>query len=637
MAAVYSPAYTRLGTELHLARVLRTHDQLAAALMRLQRLEPDYPRSGRLLQELAHVQRALGHDDSALSTYRRAVACNDALAESWVALETLCRAAGEVSEAEEAARCAARLANLPPAVVTASSLLNEGELGAAEQTIRQFLQSAGAHVDGMRILAQISIKLNVLDDAEILLDNIVRMRPDYNDARFEYAYVLAQRRRYEHALLETRRLLDQSARNPAYRKLHASICDGLGDSDEALRIYAELSREMPRDSELWMSMAQILKTRGATQPAVQLFRAAAATPESFAAASLALSNIRSYRFGEQEIGRMRQAEAARTIPLVDRYQLCFALGKALEQRAEYAESFRYYARGNALRRSEIPTNPETIVQTMLRQPIVCTPEFFAARRGVGCARADPIFIVGMPRAGSTLLEQILASHSQVDGTFELAEIPRLVHQFRDRDPDAPPRYPAILAELSAEELREMGEAYIHDTRIHRKSAPFFIDKMPNNFRDIGFIHLILPNARIIDARREPMACCFGNFRQLFPNGMEFKYSLEELGRYYCQYVKLMEHWNTVLPGKILRVQYEDVVNDLEGSIRRMLSFLGLPFEPACMDFYNTARTVRTLSSEQVRRPISREGLDQWRHFEPWLEPLKEVLHQGLGEGCSSRA
>jgi tetratricopeptide (TPR) repeat protein len=627
MEAVISPAYARLDSELQAARSLRTGNQLTAALTALQRLEPAYPRSGRLQQELAHVHRALGHEAEALAAYRRAVASNDALPESWTALETLSRARGELSEAEEAARCIAHLAQLPPPVAMASAFLNEGELAAAEQVIRQYLQRHGAHVDAMRILAQISVKLNVLDDAEILLENILRMRPDYADARFEYAYVLAQRRRYEPALLEIRQLLHQSAGNPTYRKLHAFISDGLGRGEEALQIYAQLSRETPHDTELSVLMAQILKTRGSTEEAVRLFQAALATPEFFALANLSLSNTRSYRFNDQELARMRQAEAAPNASLTDRYQLCFAVGKALEERAEYAESFEYYARGNALKRSEIKLDPETLIQTMRRQALVCTREFLDARRGAGCLRADPIFIVGMPRAGSTLIEQILASHSQVDGTFELPDIPRLVHQFRDRDPDAPPRYPAILADLTPEELRELGEIYIHDTRVHRKGAPYFIDKMPNNFRDIGFIHLILPNARIIDARREAMPCCFGNFKQLFLQGMEFKYGLEDLGRYYTQYVALMEHWDRVLPGKILRVQYEDVVNDLEGSVRRLLDFLGLPFEPACLEFYKTTRTVRTLSSEQVRRPINRDGLDQWRHFEPWLERLKAALRR----------
>ena len=628
MAVALSPAYAHLDSELRSAQPLRTANPLAA-LVTLQRLESAYPQSGRLQQELAHVQRSLGNDPEALAAYRRALGSNDALAESWAALEALCRARGELAEAQEAARCASRLAQLPPPVAMASSLLNEGEIVAAEQTIREYLQRYGAHVDAIRILAQISIKLGVLDDAEILLENLLRMRPDYADARFEFASVLAHRRRYESALLEIQQLLRQSAGNAVYRKLHAFICDGLGRGEEALQIYAQLSREFPDDTEISLSMAQILKTRGATGEALRLFKVAQAAPGSFALASLGLSNTKSYRFDAEELASMRQAEAVPTATLADRYQLCFALGKALEERAQYAESFSYYARGNALKRSEIKVDPETLIQTMRRQVLVCTPELFAARRGMGCLRPDPIFIVGMPRAGSTLIEQILASHSQIDGTLELPDIPRLVHQFRDRDPEAPPRYPAILTELAPEEFRELGEAYLHDTCVHRKGAPYFIDKMPNNFRDIGFIHLILPNARIIDARRAAMPCCFGNFKQLFPQGMEFKYSQEELGRYYSQYVALMEHWDRVLPGKVLRVQHEDVVNDLEGSVRRLLNFLGLPFEPACLEFYKTARTVRTLSSEQVRRPINRDGLDQWRHFEPWLGPLKEALRRGV--------
>jgi len=625
MTVALSPAYARLDAELAAAKALRTGNQSAAALQALQRLEAQYTHSGRLQQELAHVYRALGQDAAALATYRRAVSYNDTLAESWTALGALCRSRGELSEAQLAARCLEHLAGLPPAVVVASSLLNEGELHAAEVTVRQYLQTHGAHVDAMRILAQLSVKLGVLDDAEILLDNIVRMRPDHDDARFEYAYVLTQRRRYEPALGEIRQLLHRHPGNPIYRKLHANICEGLGWTEEALGIYAQLAREIPQDKELYVSMGQILRTRGSTAEAVPLFKAAQAAPESFAIASLSLSNVKSYRFSDEEIARMRHAEAAPTASVPDRYNLCFALGKALEERAQYAEAFTYYARGNELKRTEILADPESLIQTMRRQPLVCTPEFFAARRGVGCARPDPIFIVGMPRSGSTLLEQILASHSQIDGTLELPDIPRLVHQFRNRDPDAPARYPAILADLTPEELEEMGETYLHDTRIYRKGAPFFIDKLPHNFRDIGFIHLILPNARMIDARREPMACCFGNFKQLFPKGTEFKYTLGELGRYYTHYVALMEHWDRVLPGKILRVQYEDVVNDLEGNVRRMLDFLRLPFEPACLEFYKTSRTVRTMSTEQVRRPINREGLDQWRHFEPWLGPLKAAL------------
>jgi hypothetical protein len=324
---------------------------------------------------------------------------------------------------------------------------------------------------------------------------------------------------------------------------------------------------------------------------------------------------------------MRRYAHAPGTAVADRYHLSFALGKALEDRAEYAASFEYYARGNSLKRATARYSIESLERSALQQESVCTADFFAARKGVGCPRFDPIFIVGLPRAGSTLLEQILASHSQVEGTMELAEIPRLALHLSGREGNTEAsRYPAILAELTPESLAQLGEKYLQDTAVFRTSGkPRFIDKMPNNFRHIGLLHLILPNARIIDARREPLACCFSNFKQLFASGQEFTYSLEDLGRYYRAYVRLMSHWDAVLPGKVLRVQHESVVADLEGNVRRVLEFCGLPFEPACLEFWKTARTVRTASSEQVRRPIFREGLDQWRNFEPWLGPLREAL------------
>jgi hypothetical protein len=323
---------------------------------------------------------------------------------------------------------------------------------------------------------------------------------------------------------------------------------------------------------------------------------------------------------------MRAEEGAPSIAAADRYHLCFALGKALEDREEYAESFGYYERGNALKKRETRYRPEPIERNTQLQTSLCTREFFERRRSFGCARPDPIFIVGLPRAGSTLLEQILASHSRVEGTMELADIPRLVSALQGREHNEPlPRYPGVLAELTAQDFKKFGEKYLADTEVYRTGKPFFIDKMPNNFRHIGLIHLILPNAKIIDARREPMACCFSNLKQLFAAGQEFTYSVDDIARYYSTYVKLMDHWDGALPGKVLRMQHEEVVLDLEGSLRRLLDFCGLDFEPACLEFYKTERSVRTASSEQVRRPIYTEGLGQWRHFEPWLGPLKAVL------------
>jgi tetratricopeptide (TPR) repeat protein len=632
IAAADPSAYARLTAELAAIRA-QAGGEPAAALARLESLRALYPASGQLLQESGRAQLALGEREAALATLRRAVELNDALPESWDLLRDLLQESGDLAAAQEAARCAARARALPPGLFRASFLLNEGEVMAADELTRGFLQQHGAHVDGMRLLAQICLKANVADDAELLLERVLALQPGNTDARYEYASVLAYRRHFQPAVNALTPLLRAEPRNFAYRKLQASICDGVGDTTQALTIYRQLAAESPHDPTLPVSIGFVLKSTGETVEANRLFEAALATPQTFAEACLALSHLKGFTFSEALLARMRTTESAAATQPEDRARLGFALGWILEQRGAYAEAFQFYARGNAARRGQLCSGPDFSIRTMQRQPQVCTAQFFAARHGFGCPRADPIFIVGMPRAGSTLIEQILASHSQIDGTRELSDLPRLVHQFRSRKPGEPPPYPGVLAELTAQECRQLGEDYLEDTRVHRRGAPFFLDKMPNNFRDIGFIHLILPNARIIDARREPLACCFGNFKQLFAPGMDFMYSLEEIGRYYCQYVALMEHWQAVLPQKILRVNHEDVVNDLEGSVRRMLQFLGLPFEQGCLEFHRTRRVVRTMSAGQVRQPINREGLDQWRHFEPWLGPLKSVLAPVLGSAA----
>ena len=410
------------------------------------------------------------------------------------------------------------------------------------------------------------------------------------------------------------------------RTLEASVAVGLGDHERALEIYRELLPDARQPEDIYLSIAHAQKTLGRQPEAIDSYHAAAAARPGFGDAYWSLANLKTYRFGDEEIARMRREEAAPAAAPADRYHLCFALGKALEDRGEYAESFGYYARGNALKKAETRYSPVPLERNLRAQAELCSAEFFAARRGWGCDRPDPIFVVGLPRAGSTLIEQILASHSAVEGTMELADIPRLVQQLDGRsDADTRPRYPAVLAELTATQARELGEKYLADTQVYRSGRPFFIDKMPNNFRHVGLIHLILPNARIIDARREPLACCFSNFKQLFATGQEFTYSLEDIGRYYRAYIEIMAHWDAVLPGRILHVQHEAVVDDLEGNVRRILEFCGLGFEPACLEFYKTERSVRTASSEQVRRPIFREGLDQWRHFERWLGPLRDAL------------
>ena len=600
--------------------------RITDALATLSRFEATHPGYGRLFQERGHCYRALGDAPSAIAAYQQAVDRNPALPSSWKNLTVLCRSAGRSADAENAANVAASLEQLPAAVVMASSLFAEGDTHAAEQLIRQFLQEQPTHIEGMRLLARIGMKLEILDDAEFLLESVLELAPDYHAARCDYAQVLTDRQKHSQALEQVHQLLTIEPRNVIFRSLQGNVLVGLGEHEAALKLFCELRDEAPANPTVHLAIAHAHKTVGRPWEAIDSYRRAAEVRPSFGDAYWSLANLKTYRFTGEEIERMRGQESAHTTPLVDRYHLCFALGKALEDQGDFAASFRFYERGNALKRNELRYDADALERNLRRQATVCTPEFFASRRGVGAQDPSPIFIVGLPRAGSTLIEQILASHSMVEGTKELADIPRLVHRLNGRESmDSKPRYPAVLAELAADQFKGFGEKFIADTQVYRRGRPFFIDKMPNNFRHVGLIHLILPNAKIIDARREPMACCFSNFKQLFASGQEFSYGLEDIGRYYRSYVELMNHWDAVLPGKILRVQHEDLVEDLEGNVRRLLDFCGLDFQRQCVEFYNTERSIRTASSEQVRRPIFKEGLDQWRNFETWLGPLKIAL------------
>jgi tetratricopeptide (TPR) repeat protein len=603
---------------------------LPEALATLERLEQHHPAFSRLYQERGHCYVAMRDAPRAIDAFLRGVNINPALPASWSMLERLYRMTGQTENAGMAAAHVATLKRLPPEVVHATGLFSDGDLTSAENIVRAYLLKHGNHVEAMRLLARIGFKRDVLDDAELLLEAVLDLAPDYRAARHDYALVLLERHKYLPAREELETLLQLDPGNKQYLTLYANACVGLGEHEKALPLYRELLIDAPRAADLHLSVAHCLKTLGRQEEAIEAYRASAAARADFGDAYWSLANLKTYRFTDDEIARMRSEEAAPATQLVDRYHLCFALGKAFEDRGEYQESFHHYERGNALKKSESRYRPEPIERNTRLQIEVCTREFFKSREGVGSKSPAPIFILGLPRAGSTLLEQILASHSRVEGTQELADVPRTVLDLQGRDPDLDnPRYPGVLADLTPEDFLRRGEKYLSDTRVYRTDKPYFIDKMPNNFRHIALIHLMLPNARIIDARREPMACCFSNFKQLFAKGQEFTYSIEDIARYYRTYLDLMEHWDEVLPGKVLRVWHENVVDDLEGNVRRILEFCGLEFEPACVEFYKTDRSVRTASSEQVRLPIFREGLDQWKNYEPWLGPLKDALGDAL--------
>ncbi len=603
---------------------------IPAALATLAGLEHLQPRFSLLFQERGHCYIVLKQAPQAIDAFLRGVHINPALPASWSMLEGLYRMTGQAENAAEAAAQVATLKKLPVEVVTATALFSDGELAEAEQLIRAFLIQHGHHVEAMRLLARIGIERDVLDDAQLLLEAVLDLAPDYHAARFEYAQVLIKRHLYQRAQEQAEKLLAADRLDRNYRTLYAMTYVGLGLHERAIELYRELLTGAAQPADLHLSIAHSLKTLGRREEAVAGYRAAAAARTGYGDAYWSLANLKTYRFEDRELEQMRAAQSAASTSVVDRYHLCFALGKALEDRQQYQESFEYYARGNALKRSASRYRPEVFELNTRLQIEVCTPEVFARHRHGGASAADPIFIVGLPRSGSTLIEQILASHSAVEGTQELADIPRIVVDLRGREPEADnPRYPAVLAQLTAEDYRRLGEKYLSDTRIYRTGKARFIDKMPNNFRHVGLIHLMLPNARIIDARREPMACCFGNLKQLFASGQEFAYSVEDIARYYRTYLELMRHWDAVLPGRVLRVQHEDLVDDLEGNVRRLLDYCELEFEPACVEFHKTERSVRTASSEQVRQPIYREGLDQWRHYEPWLGRLREALGDAL--------
>ncbi|WP_312160463.1 sulfotransferase [Phenylobacterium sp.] len=614
------------------ARDLRSRQLIPEALAALARLQERHPRFSRLYQERGHCHVLRRDAPAAIEALREAVRLNPTLPACWDMLEQLYLMLGDAAQAAAAARHLAMLRQLPAEVVAANSLLADGDLSPAEEVIRGYLRKDGDNVGALRLLARIRQACDAPGEAEALLQAALERAPDYHAARFDYAVVLLQQQKHLEARRQAEHLLSHDPHNREYIKQYGAACIGLGDYEPVIDLYERLLADPGQpgaevaDLRLWRANA--LKVTGRPQEAVADYRASLAARPDYGVAWFSLANLKTYRFTDDEIARMRAAESRPAAQDMDRIYLCFALGKALEDRGDYASSWAYYERGNAARRGSGRYRPDVAESCALRLKEVFTAEVFAARAGWGVDDPAPIFILGLPRSGSTLIEQILASHSRVEGTQELTEIDRYVGELCGRDPDCGlPLHPKALRRLAAGDARALGERFLAETRTYRRQGrAFFIDKMPNNFWHIGLIHLMLPRSTIIDVRREPMACCFSNLKQLFgTTNQEFTYGVDDIARYCRTYLDLMRHWDEVLPGRVLRVRYEDVVEDLEGSVRRMLEHCGLPFEPACLAFHETRRSVRTPSSEQVRQPIGREGLAQWRHYAPWLAPLRDAL------------
>ena len=607
-------------------RYLKKFDNALAALDELIARQPEF---GRAHQERGHALLALNRSDDATLAFAKAVEQNPGLIASWKALAGLHARRGEDRQAMFARTQFEFLEGLPAELRGAIDLLHEDKLLKAEQLCRHFLTENKHHVEGMRLLAEIGMRLRVYDDAEFLLESCVELAPDNLRARGDYVKILNRKGKFGKALEQAEILHAAQPDNPAWELGKASALAGLGRLQEAIELYQRGLGRTANKAGVNVMLGHAYKAVGDFEAAIAAYRDASEAKPDYGDAWWSLANTKTYRFDDDELDRIRQYEAADGVPEDDRVHLSFAAGKALEDRGEFEQSFNNYARGNALKMTRSGYQPDNTTRLVDEQIETCTAELFGERGALGCDAPDPIFIVGLPRAGSTLLEQILASHSQIDGTMELHEILGLAQRLGGRSARGESAYPRNLWELDDGLFARFGEKFIEDTRVYRGAAPLFIDKMPNNFMHVGLIRLILPNAKVIDARRHPMACCFSGFKQLFGEGQDFSYGLKAIGRYYADYVRLMDHWDKAIPGFVLRVMHEDVVDDLEAEVRRMLDFCGLPFEESCLEFHRTERSIKTPSSEQVRQPIYRTGLDYWRNYEPWLGPIKEALGEDV--------
>jgi len=615
----------------HAARLLNTN--AAAALEQageILKVMPDQPQA-LALEGLALGR--LGHGDEAIERLRRAVQLQPAQPEAWRALGDHYTAL-EMREAADGAYAESiRHSTHDPKLMGAALALVENRIPEAEAILREHLKRHPTDVAAIRMLAEVAARIGRYPDAENLLTRCLELAPGFAAARHNYAMVLHRQNKPEAALAQVELLLTEEPRNPGYRNMKAAILGRIGEYAASIEHYRGVLADYPNQAKVWMSLGHALKTAGQNAESIEAYAKSIERAPNLGEAYWSLANLKTFRFTPAQTQVMRDQLAGGALSPEDRFHFEFSLGKALEDAGEYAESFEHYREGNCLRREMLRYDADENSAHVQRSKKLFTREFFEERAGVGCQAPDPIFVVGLPRSGSTLIEQILASHSQVEGTMELPDVGMLARVVGGRTTrNAGSAYPRALEKFSEDELRALGERYLAQTRIQRKTqSPIFIDKMPNNFAHVGLIHLMLPKAKIIDARRHPLGCCFSGFKQHFARGQNFTYDLVEIGRYYRDYVELMAHFDAVLPGRVHRVLYENMVEDTEGEVRRLLDYCGLPFEEGVLRFHENQRAVRTASSEQVRQPIFKEGVDHWRHFEPWLAPLKEAL----GEVVSS--
>ncbi|MFL6617778.1 MAG: tetratricopeptide repeat-containing sulfotransferase family protein [Povalibacter sp.] len=600
---------------------------LEAAIRTLESLVQAHSGWAQAHYELGIALSAAQRGDAALDALRAAVKLKPNLPDAWRALGDHLSAIGDTDAAQAAYSEQIRHSTNDPRLMEAAVHLCENRIAPAEALLRAHLKQFPTDVPAMRMLAEVASRLGRYGDAEILLERALELAPSFVPARHNYAFVLHRAGKSAQALTELDRLLASDPANPGYLNLKAAVLSRTGDVEQSLQIYEQVTSRYPNHAKVWLSFGHALKTAGKQDRSVQAYRKTLELSPTLGEAWWSLANLKTVKFDDADRAAMDKQLQRTDLSLEDRFHFHFALGKAYEDVQQFEQSFTHYAKGNELRRETIAYDAAETTSQVQRAKNFFTPALFAAKAGTGSQASDPIFIVGLPRSGSTLLEQILASHPLVEGTQELPDLAAIARELSGRKTrSAGSLYPEIIAELSNDQLLSLGEQYLQQTRIQRKTdAPFFIDKLPNNWAHVGLIHLILPNAKIIDARRHPLGCCFSGYKQHFARGQHFTYDLTDIGRYYSDYVELMAHYDQVLPGRVHRVIYEHMIDDTETEITRLLDYCELPFDERCLRFYENDRAVRTASSEQVRRPIFREGVDHWRNYEPWLAPLKTAL------------
>ena len=580
----------------------------------------------------AHFERgvtlaAVGEGDDAIQALRRTVQLQPDHPEAWRVLADHLLATGDTKGGDTAYARHIQCSTKDPQLQQAAAAMVKNDVAVAERLLKAYLQKAPTDVAAIRMLAEVAVRCSRDEDAENLLLRCLELAPSFAAARYNLAVILHRRNDPNNALIEIEKALAADPESPSYRNLCAVILSRIGEYERSIELYSRLLSEYPDNAKVWLSYGHVLKTAGSQAESIAAYRKSIARDPSFGEAYWSLANLKTYRFTDDDLAAMHEQLSDQKLSGENKWHFQFALGKAYEDAKDYASSFEHYAKGNALFRLGSSYDPDLNTSRAQRLKSEFSREFFEERKGVGCDAIDPIFIVGMPRSGSTLLEQILSCHSAVEGTTELPDMITMAKNLRgEADSDDIAVYASVLKSKSAAELHELGQRYLETTRIHRKTErPLFIDKMPNNFLHVGMIHLILPNAKIIDARRHPMACSFSNFKQYYAQGQAFSYGLTEMGRFYYDYVDLMAHFDAVLPGRIHRVFYEDTVADTESVVRKVLEYCGLEYESACLRFFESDRPVRTASSEQVRQPIYKGGIEQWQHYAEWLDPLKAAL------------